>query len=390
MPLGEALEDDDDYVASLLKTSAHKDHSRYLTNGLSALLSKKTRDGNAPKPNTRFLKHIIRETDSHNAALKAREEEDSRTRLRELGKKKEREGRWVNAFSGLGGDRHKRKRSREDDGAEAGDGKRSRYEEGQIRYRKHDERDDRSSSTHTSLRRSEHRQRDATDRRRDERDIEPEHRDSTSRHHRCTPTEKRGRERSRSPEHHKSRPQDHRVKHRRRSPEQNPRGLKHGAANDYLPSCRRDDKSNSSVSDSDLHASMIGPLPPSKPTRPRGRNAHRTTTSAMDARFEPTYNPKVDIDETALSDKDGDDWDMALEALRDRAKWQQAGADRLKAAGFTSEEVERWENGGEKGADDVRWSRKGEAREWDRGKTIDGEGGVVLKPEWARAQKGGG
>lgn len=87
-----------------------------------------------------------------------------------------------------------------------------------------------------------------------------------------------------------------------------------------------------------------------------------------------------------------DDWDMALEALRDRAKWRTQGADRLRAAGFSEEEVGRWEkssafpNGdghGEKDFSDVRWSKKGEGREWDRGKVLDGEG-VSLRPEWGR------
>jgi hypothetical protein len=39
---------------------------------------------NAPKPNTRFLKNVIRETDSHNAALRAKETEESKVRLRKL------------------------------------------------------------------------------------------------------------------------------------------------------------------------------------------------------------------------------------------------------------------------------------------------------------------
>ncbi|KAI4253390.1 MAG: hypothetical protein L6R35_007563, partial [Caloplaca aegaea] len=37
---------------------------------------------NAPKPNTRFLKNIIKETDNHNAALRAKEHAEARARFR--------------------------------------------------------------------------------------------------------------------------------------------------------------------------------------------------------------------------------------------------------------------------------------------------------------------
>lgn len=85
-----------------------------------------------------------------------------------------------------------------------------------------------------------------------------------------------------------------------------------------------------------------------------------------------------------------DDWDMALEALRDRAKWRKSGAERLRAAGFTEEEVGHWEHGrtsrpegAEKDISDVRWSKHGESREWDRGKVVDG-GRVDVKAAWGR------
>lgn len=81
-----------------------------------------------------------------------------------------------------------------------------------------------------------------------------------------------------------------------------------------------------------------------------------------------------------------DDWDNALEALRDRAKWRQSGADRLRAAGFTDEEVKKWEKGGAAGEgreEDVKWRGRGEGREWDRGKVV-GEDGVQVEAEWGR------
>jgi len=104
----------------------------------------------------------------------------------------------------------------------------------------------------------------------------------------------------------------------------------------------------------------------------------------MDDRFDPSYNPKSDVD--LEPDEDRDDWDMALEALRDRAKWQAQGADRLRAAGFTEQEVSKWEKGGEKDVDDVRWRKKGEGREWDRGKVVGSDGRVDVAAAWVKSR----
>jgi hypothetical protein len=100
----------------------------------------------------------------------------------------------------------------------------------------------------------------------------------------------------------------------------------------------------------------------------------------MDSHFSSNYDPSIDVQ---LDLDDIDDWDMALEALRDRQRWQKQGAERLKSAGFTEEEVQKWEKGGEKTEEDVIWKGIGEGREWDRGKVV-GEDGVETKPEWGR------
>ena len=100
----------------------------------------------------------------------------------------------------------------------------------------------------------------------------------------------------------------------------------------------------------------------------------------MDARFSSTYNPSADVQ---LQSEDEDEWGDALEVLRDRQRWKKQGADRLKAAGFTEQQVEKWENGDEKTEDDVTWSKQGQ-REWDRGKTLNLDGEVDLKADWGR------
>ena len=155
-------------------------------------------------------------------------------------------------------------------------------------------------------------------------------------------------------------------------------------------------------SDSDPLEALVGPLPPSgkstsmndpPPLRSRGRGAYKPSASAMDQHFSSTYNPSLDLHPDSEPEDEKEDWDMALEALRDRELWKQKGAERLRAAGFGDEEIQKWENSGkEKGAEDVKWTEKGEAREWDRGKVVEevGErkGQVGLEEAWKR--KGGG
>lgn len=102
---------------------------------------------------------------------------------------------------------------------------------------------------------------------------------------------------------------------------------------------------------------------------------------AMDARFSSTYDPTADVH---LQSDAEDDWGDALEALRDRQKWKQQGAERLRAAGFSDEQIGKWEKGGEKTEEDVRWAAKGEGREWDRGKVLSEDGHIDLKAEWGR------
>lgn len=341
MPAGEAL--DDDYVASLLKKdaeAAEANKNRYLTSGLGSLLSRKPK-GNAPKPNTRFLRNIIRETDSHNAALKAREEGESKVRLREL----------------RGDDRGGKRRREEEPEEEPEDVRpkeRRRDDERPEKRRRDGDRPDRWANALGGLDRAErsHRHHEhpssrdehggrSKHRHRKERDGPHEHRYRSK----ATVPEPMSRPRTRSPE--------YRTKRRRR---------------------------HSNGSDSDPLESVIGPAPPPK-VHARGRGA--VSNSSMDERFRPDYDPKTDVH---LDQDEEDDWDMALEALRDRTKWRQQGAERLKAAGFTDDEVRTWETGGEKDVEDVQWRKKGEDREWDRGKSLDGGGGVTSKAEWAKSR----
>lgn len=101
----------------------------------------------------------------------------------------------------------------------------------------------------------------------------------------------------------------------------------------------------------------------------------------MDARFSTTYNPSTDVH---IKSDIEDDWGDALETLKDRERWKQQGAERLKAVGFSDEQVKKWEKGDEKTEEDVKWAKRGEGREWDRGKVVDEDGDVDLKADWGR------
>lgn len=130
--------------------------------------------------------------------------------------------------------------------------------------------------------------------------------------------------------------------------------------------------------DDDPLSAILGAKIPSEKTPPqlRGRGT-ASFASGIEQRFSLTYDPTSDVapDPNIVGDED---WDQALEALRDRQKFRQVGTDRLLAAGFTKEEVERMEGGRERNGNDVRWTKKGEAREWDRGKKIDENGYVAV------------
>lgn len=355
MPAGEALEDD--YIITLLQKDAAEHKKRYSTVGSGPLLTATTRRPDAPKPNTRFLKNIIRETDSHNAALKAREEQDSRARLREL-RRQESSGKRKREEGGEEKDQKRRKEREVRPGRWASalglDGASDRSA-GRGRREDKTQRRDRDGDKDCGGERDTHRHRHRRERSQD-REAEPNAWKSRQ--------ERRNhpRERSRSPRHRK----EHRRRHRSRS--RSP----------------PEDDQDASTATSDPLDESLGPQPSSQPL-PRGRGALKSST--MDSRFREDYNPTDDV---ALGHDEEDDWDMALEALKARTKWRTQGAERLRAAGFTEEEIERWEKsgggrageGGEKDVEDVRWRKKGERREWDRGKVVDGDG-VELKAEWA-------
>lgn len=350
---------------------------------------------NKPKPNTRFLKNIIKETDNHNAALRAKEIHDAKVRLRRLqednisvptsGRQKEDQ------------DGHRPQRSRLSDY----DSHRSRKSLGKP-FTGSKENDDRECGTYRRRHKCEHRRDTQHDK--DEQPLYQRHSRHHHRHRRRSQESSRERY-NRAARRRSSRDRDlsrtsgsgrdhshNRKRHRKRhsssparsaSPIFDKKLFATGTSYESPAKTRRKQPQTSpgKGSDSDPLESIIGPLPHPAATNVKARG-RGTFSSAIDTHFSSHYDPAEDIQPNSDTEIG---WDQALEALRDRQRWKQQGAERLRAAGFTAEEVGKWEKGGEKRQEDVRWSRKGEKREWDRGKVV-GEDGVETKAEWTQTK----
>lgn len=389
----------------------------------------------APKPNTRFLKHIIKETDSHNAALKRKEEREARERMRQLRGHHSSSSHVSKRDNWISDDREL-KRSRDDDRED-----RHHHHSHRRRHRSRSISPGRDSSRRHRRQRGEddiehgHRHRSSRKDRRHDGDerYRSRHERSHSRSRSGSPRGERSRH-SRS-RHHRHRHSTYRSpsppRSRSRSPERSRRqkykegtdghgrqksldesrsyGRHHHAEEPPSPITLHNN--NPSEEESDPLEDLVGPLPPKTDglddaiLRPRGRGAYKTNVSNIDAHFAPDYDPTLDVEldgddantvrrstrrpVAGLMTKD-DDWELALEALRDRARWRQKGEERLREAGFNDNIVERWKSNTaftgsgdmEKGLEQVKWSKKGESREWDRGKVIDEDGHVDVKAPW--------
>ncbi|KAJ5118924.1 hypothetical protein N7448_010632 [Penicillium atrosanguineum] len=419
---------DDDYVAQVLAKEARETSQKYSAEGLSAYMPRKPA-GNAPKPNTRFLRHLIKETDNHNTALNRKEEREARDRMRLLKNKTNGDStstsqtfRTQNRQSSIRDtDRH-RKDDRDD-----------RHRSHRRRHRSRSTSTDRDRSRRQPRRdddervRDEHRDGDRTDRRRER------HRHESSRAERHGRKRSYSRSRSRSPrrdrssERHRSERRSRRSKspsgthssrshrtHKDRRSERDEAPLRQSRSSrdttrhsEHKPSSTIPPLRHRSDDESDPLEDLFGPLPPrkdSEPIRSRGRGAYKPSASAIDAHFAADYDPLLDVqpaDDAHSEDKQSsrrpvaglmtkeDDWDMALEALRDRAKWRQKGEDRLRAAGMNDATIDRWKSNaafagvdGERNPDEVKWSKKGEGREWDRGKVMNDDGHIDVKAAW--------
>ncbi|KAH7175479.1 hypothetical protein EDB81DRAFT_874326 [Dactylonectria macrodidyma] len=367
----------DDYVAGLISQEANDCSLKYSAMGMEAFRADK-KPANMLKPNTRFLRHIIKDTDTHNKALLAKEAAESRARLKDLERTEDIKRRKTNPNSRdirkrqmgdihaiLGGKKH---RSTDDDEAASS----SRDSKRRESSRKSDKDQDLFND-----RREEHRHRGRLSRsegRHNKSDGRShlEERRKRSRSRDAGPGEedrprhsRRRRDRSRSPERRRrSRsPRERKDRHRHRSPLHDTKGKAKQTAKEPEDL------------DSDLD-DLIGPAPP---PRYRGRGAVGGS-SGIDRRFSETYDPKTDVQ---MDDDDqSSNWDDAAEAFRDRQMLKQNQAQRLKAAGFADDQIKQATLTDAKTlADSMQWTKAGEKREWDRGKAINAEGVVVSDDE---------
>lgn len=398
----------DDAVIALLARDG-LNSSRRPTNGNGSLQERRP-GGPERKPNTNFLRRIVQSTDRHNAALTAKELRDSEKKLKELrrdergakrsrrgngsaeGKEgskakragEERPGRWSDVFKGLGKQQGRGRKRRDREGDDEVEGPRK------DRKRKRDNGVlmDRGGTYRTDERiASPSRSRSRSPRRRHERkrDYRDEHR---SHRRRAGP--------SRSP----SRSPHRKCAHRRRdsSSAEDRSRISH---QHRTPTQRHDTPKPTTKPDLDSDDPLIGflgPVPAPPKIFPRGRGANK----ARPNRFDPNYNPATEFSQNSddengetMTTPYGSDWELTLEAAKDRKRWQEKGAERLRAAGFGEAEVRKWENGiagkgkgvvydgsggggggggVDKGLEEVKWGLKGEGREWDRGKIVDESG----------------
>ncbi|KAJ6114866.1 hypothetical protein N7486_000644 [Penicillium sp. IBT 16267x] len=414
---------DDLYVAEVLAKEARDSSQKYSTQGLGAYMPRKSAS-NAPKPNTRFLRHLIKETDNHNAALKRKEEREARERMREM-KEQSAAASTSTARSTRGQDPSRARDSERPRREDREDRRRRRSRSASTdrdrsrRRRRRDEDRDRSREAArdgTERRREHHRHHSS---RKDRRDRDRSYSKSRSRSPRKERTSRSHRSersrRSESPPHHRS-SHSHRAPRERdrRSRNYNEKSSRKHRLSPLGQSADRKRKSPSSPillpkgldNDSDPLEDLVGPLPAKEaPVRSRGRGAYRVNASNIDSHFASDYNPALDIqpdddheDSTKHSSRrpvsglmtGEDDWDTAMEALRDRARWRQKGEERLRAAGIGEETIDRWKTesasagvSGERQPEDVRWSKEGEGREWDRGKFMNDDGHIDVRAAWS-------
>lgn len=326
------------------------------------------RPTNLPKPNTRFLRNIIKDTNSHNAALLAKEASESQARLERLEKAEGRRNakpgdirkRQIGSINAILG----KKPSRGGAG-EASSSDRSHRDSGShSRRRSRSPRADRERERHRDRRDEERTKRrseghSSHTRKRQRRDDSPE-----EDHHRS----RRGssRRRSRSPSNRERRHRDRSTSRHRQSRSHRDSDRRPDERKEKTKLTDADDR-HDSASDSDPLDDFIGPAPPPKsPVRTRGRGTI-SAFSGIDRRFAADYDPKLDVE----ADAETDEWADAVEAFRDRQKLRAAQEERMKAAGFTEEDLGRWKvSGREKTEADVKWSKAGERREWDIGKEV--------------------
>lgn len=249
------------------------------------------RPANMPKPNTRFLRNIIKGTDSHNKALLAKEAAESKARLKRLERTEEikrkktnpstkdiRERHMGDIQAILGGGRRKRRDSEKAAEGESRDRestrRKTRDDKPSEKPETKENRSKSSSGTHDDTSRRHGRRRDDSRSRRSRHDDQSPDTERRSRRHR-SPRDDRSRSPGRERRSEKRSSEDaDRRRHRHRS-----------SRRSRSPVAAKSSHDNASGDD------LIGPAPPPKI---RGRGAVGAS-SGIDRRFSESYDPSTDI-----------------------------------------------------------------------------------------------
>lgn len=321
-----------------------------------------------PKPNTRFLRHIIKGTDHHNKTLLAKEAAESQARLKDLERTSEKKRLKTNPTARDIGRRHmgdiqailggtKRRRVREDKKDESKTDKDDEKEKSNER-RSHRERE-RSKERDGKKERSRSRDRDRRSRRRDDDHKSSRRRDDSRDAHRSrrhSDSKRHGRDRDRD----RSRSPRRKSRDRRRSKERSEH-RRRSRSRDETRSRRTRDSKSEAQSDSDPLDEIIGPAPAPKL---RGRGA-AGFSSGIDRRFSESYDPKLDSGMDDEQPEASSGWDNAVEEFRDRQKSRANQEERLRSAGFTDGQIRMASETDEVLKDDFKWSKSGEKKAWD-------------------------
>ncbi|KAJ5970621.1 uncharacterized protein N7479_000539 [Penicillium vulpinum] len=401
---------DDDYVAQILAKEAKESSIKYASQGLSAFMPSRP-TSNAPKPNTRFLRNLIKVTDNHNTALKLKEEREARE-LRQT----------VLPNNLMIEVKRKDQETIEEEIVKIATGHiEKELEAAPLRWNETGREDiDEEMKSMTELGREI---KSAVDigantgitshlGEIDGIEIRSILDEDVSAHIRglrvvlhtgievptATAIEDKNSHKSRRSKREDASP--HGSRRSRLEPNTRPKRLS------PLPTIAT--RQNEMDEESDPLEDLVGPLPPQQneaPIRSRGRGAYKHNMSNIDAHFAPGYDPTNDVhlEEEKLHSMDqessrrpvaglmtkDDDWDMAMEALRDRERWRNKGEERLRSAGIDEAVIDKWKNNtafagvdGESKPEDVQWSKKGEGREWDRGKFVDDDGHIDVRASW--------
>ncbi|RDA84910.1 hypothetical protein CP532_0450 [Ophiocordyceps camponoti-leonardi (nom. inval.)] len=365
----------DEYVANLLAEEAKNYSLRYSAMGIEAAESSKP--AKLPRPNTGFLRRIIKSTDTHNKALLAKEATESKVRLDALNRSSEAQRRRRNPDARdicrrQMGDIHSilGRAKRTGHVSKLGLGGQGRDGDG----RQHDHSD--------AVKREREGQRDRDVRlprdRYDHHDVEmrdkaavrnDEQRSTRAASYIDFANEgddgRRGRfRRARSPSPRRLQQRQQPQQRRSRSPAERDRAMRHERERSHhrgrlSPSKHAPNPSNDYEVDSDPLEELIGPAPPA---RFHGRGAMGGAAS-LDRRFSQSYDPKADVQMD-----DADDWDDAAERFRDRQKLRSMQTQRMRDAGFTDAQMQVMQGRPETSEREVVWSKAGEPRAWDQGK----------------------